>query len=212
MKRGNAVGTALVAMALMATAAFGATNKEIQKPTQTASFATEYGKTLPPMAYVAFCGRAEGQDECNGKGKNERLKMTGEVWNQLVQVNNYVNTKIRPATDMEIYGVPDFWTYPVDTGDCEDYQLLKKKYLVGLGINADELLMTVVFDENGEGHAILTVATDQGDMILDNRRADILRWDRTGYVFLKRESQVDPKQWVSLRANTTQVLVGSKSN
>ena len=32
-----------------------------------------------------------------------------------------------------------------------------------------KLLITVVRDENNEGHAVLTVRTDEGDFILDNR-------------------------------------------
>ena len=174
-------------------------------------FAPQFGKASPPLAYSAFCRRAEGLNECNFQGKVEHLELTETIWSELVHVNSYVNTKIRPVSDMELYGVPDFWTYPVDAGDCEDYQLLKKRYLTELGISADELLMTVVLDENGEGHAILTILTNQGDFILDNRRAEIRRWDQTGYTFLKRESQIDPKQWISLRPSISDVLVGSKT-
>ena len=134
----------------------------------------EFGRTAPTNAYVAFCGRPEGTSECNFKGKAERMKFDSETWNLLVEVNSLVNTKIRPATDMELYGVPDYWTYPVDAGDCEDYVLLKKRYLTDKGIRADELLITVVLDENGDGHAVLSVTTEQGDYILDNRRADII--------------------------------------
>jgi predicted transglutaminase-like cysteine proteinase len=172
---------------------------------------TEYGKSLPPLAYVAFCARAEGQSECNTKGSVERLIMTSDKMDQLNQVNKYVNTKIKPMSDLDQYGVPDYWTYPVTAGDCEDYQLLKKRYLVQLGFAADELLMTVVFDENGDGHAVLTIMAQDGDYILDNRRNEILLWNQTGYKFLKRESQQNPRQWVSLRQSAPQVLVGSKT-
>ncbi len=212
MKRGLLAGTFMLAAAFMASPASASSSDDYQKLVQTGAAEQEFGKTLPPMAYVAFCNREEGQEECNYQGKVERVTLTGEMLDRLKQVNSYVNTKIRPATDMELYGVPDLWTYPVDAGDCEDYQLLKKRYLTQLGFNADVLLMTVVLDENGDGHAVLTVATDQGDLILDNRRSEILRWNQTGYTFLKRESQASPRQWVSLRPNTTQVLVGTKSN
>ena len=57
--------------------------------------------------------------------------------------------------------------------------------------------MTVVIDELGEGHAVLTVCTDRGDYILDNKTSAILPADQTGYVFVKRESQ-DVVVWVSL--------------
>lgn len=211
MKRGNIIGIALtMALAMMAGRTVAAAAENSQPQVQTGSTEPEFGPTLPPIGYVAFCAR--GEQECKYQGKAEKLQLTGEKWDQIVQVNSYVNNSIRPATDMEIYGVAEYWAYPVDVADCEDFALQKKRYLVGLGISPDVLLMTVLLDENGAGHAILTVTTDQGDLVLDNRRSEILRWDRTGYKFLKRQSQEDPKKWVSLQKNTTQVLVGSKAN
>lgn len=170
-----------------------------------------FGKTLPPVGYVKFCGR--GQDECHfSNGMHEKLNLTEEKWNMLVQVNNYVQTKIRPVSDMELYGVPDYWTYPTTAGDCEDFVLLKKRYLVGMGFSPDVLLITVVLDEAGEGHAVLTVVTDKGDYILDNRRNDISRWDATGYTFLKRQSQYSATSWESLQPARQPMLVSTKSN
>ncbi len=205
------VGTVLTLAMLMATSANAVKNETFMKPVHNIPEATEYGKSLPPAGYVAFCGR--GEAECKFKdGKYDRLQVTTANWDQIAQVNHYVNTKIRPATDKEVYGTPDFWTYPVDAGDCEDYVLLKKRYLEGMGFNPDILLITVVLDENNEGHAVLTIPTNTGDFILDNRRAEILRWDDTGYIFLKRQSQPQATQWVSLQKQPPQVLVGSKSN
>jgi predicted transglutaminase-like cysteine proteinase len=63
---------------------------------------------------------------------------------------------------------------------------------------ASALLITVVKDEFGEGHAVLTVRTDRGDLILDNKRSEIMPWHETGYFFIKRQSARDPLQWVSL--------------
>ena len=209
MKRGSLIGIALT-LAFMASPAFAATTASVQPQIQPASIEPEFSPTLPPIGYVAFCAR--GEEECQYQGQVEKLQLTGEKWDQIVQVNTYVNNTIRPATDMEVYGVVENWAYPVDAGDCEDFALLKKRYLAGLGINPDELLMTVLLDEKGEGHAVLTITTDQGDLVLDNRRNEILRWDHTGYKFLKRQSQQDPRKWVSLQKNTTQVLVGSKAN
>ncbi len=45
-------------------------------------------------------------------------------------------------------------------GDCEDYALLKRKMLMQAGWPREALLMTVVRDKKGEGHAVLTVKTD----------------------------------------------------
>jgi len=59
--------------------------------------------------------------------------------------------------------------------------------------------MTVVIDHHGDGHLILTVRTDGGDLILDNMREDIVAWDRTGYRFVKRQSAINHNDWVSIQ-------------
>ena len=180
-------------------------------PTHNQASADVFGKTLPPVGYVKFCGR--GQEECRfANGTKEKLNITTEKWNMIVQVNTYVQTKIRPVSDMELYGVADYWTYPTNAGDCEDFALLKKRYLVSMGFNPDVLLITVVLDEAGEGHAVLTVVTDKGDYILDNRRNEIIRWDGTGYTFLKRQSQYSATAWESLQPARQPMLVSTKSN
>ena len=48
------------------------------------------------------------------------------------------------------------------------------------------------------GHAVLTVTTDRGDYVLDNQTEDIPLWSKTGYRFVKRQSQSNPNVWVSL--------------
>ena len=175
-----------------------AVSGRFDKPGLDVPEATVYTSTLPPIGYVDFCGRQE--DECKfSGGKVEKLALTTEAWDQIQQVNRYANNTIRPVTDIAQYAVMDYWTYPVNAGDCEDYVLFKKRLLSQLGISADELLITVVLDENQNGHAVLTIPTDKGDYILDNRRDEILRWDQTGYTYLKRQSQPQANQWVSLQ-------------
>lgn len=216
MKILTAVGAAILGATLLSGSAFSAKIQSITPPSAKqeaagSAFAKIFDYTTAPIGYINFCAR--GEQECRfNTGKAERVALSAEKIDQLNQVNTYVNTKIKPVGDAEQFGVPDYWTYPINAGDCEDYVMLKKRYLQGLGFSADELLITVVLDENGAGHAILTVMTDQGDMILDNRRNDILKWNQTGYKFLKRQSQADATVWVSLRENSPQVLVSSQSN
>jgi predicted transglutaminase-like cysteine proteinase len=102
-------------------------------------------------------------------------------------------------TDLDHYGVVEKWAYPDDGyGDCEDYVLLKRRLLVDAGWPRQALLITVVRDLKGDGHAVLTVKTDRGEFILDNQQADILLWSDTSYRYVKRQSQSDPNVWVSL--------------
>jgi predicted transglutaminase-like cysteine proteinase len=121
-----------------------------------------------------------------------------ERLSELDEVNRTVNRAIRPATDLELYGVSERWTLPVAKGDCEDYALLKRQILLRHGWPASALLMTVVRDEQGEGHAVLTARTAQGDFILDNKAEEVKLWHRTPYEFVMRQSYLNPKVWMAL--------------
>jgi predicted transglutaminase-like cysteine proteinase len=70
--------------------------------------------------------------------------------------------------------------------------------LIERGYPESTLLITVVRDENSEGHAILTVRTDAGDYILDNKRREVMAWADTPYTFVKRQSERNPLVWISL--------------
>jgi predicted transglutaminase-like cysteine proteinase len=164
-------------------------------------FAIEYGDTLPPVGFVKFCAsnKTECQDYSWGeKLKPQKLTLTPEQWKLLYHVNTEVNSRIKPISDQALYGQAEVWAYPKNAGDCEDYVLLKKQTLEKAGLSAKSLQITVVLDEHGEGHAVLTVASDSGDYVLDNRREDILLWNDTNYTFLKRQSAWNPRNWVAL--------------
>jgi len=154
--------------------------------------------TSPPVGWVEFCARQPG--ECASTATAPRdIALLPEVWKDMVRVNKWVNKTIKPLTDLEHWGVVERWSYPDDGyGDCEDYVLLKRRIFIQSGWPRESLLVTVVRDKNEEGHAVLTVITDKGDYVLDNQNEDILIWSETGYRFVKRQSQPDPKVWVSL--------------
>ena len=152
----------------------------------------------PPIGWVEFC--VEKPQECSGAPTIPRdVVLTTKAWKDLVRVNRWTNETIRPMTDVEHWGVVEKWSYPDDGyGDCEDYVLLKRRLLMQAGWPRSALLITVVRDKKGEGHAVLTVKTDKGDFVLDNQNEDILLWSDTGYRFVKRQSQSDPNVWVDL--------------
>ena len=99
----------------------------------------------------------------------------------------------------KIYGRPEFWAYPdkIGEGDCEDLALLKRRDLIKKGWPTGALLITVVRQRNGEGHAVLTVLTDRGDLVLDNLNPRVLVWNATDYEYVKRQSEYDSGQWVA---------------
>jgi len=136
--------------------------------------------------------------------------MSQTAWRDLLRVNRWVNENVKPMTDMDHWGVIEKWSLPTDGyGDCEDYVLLKRKMLVDAGWPREALLITVVRDKKGEGHAVLTVKTDQGEFILDNQNETVVAWTETGYRFVKRQSQSDPNVWVSLGDSRPAVATAS---
>ena len=154
--------------------------------------------TSAPIGWVQFC--VEYDPECKTKPSMARdVVLSTQAWKDLVRVNRWVNVNVKPLTDLEHWGVVERWNYPDDGyGDCEDYVLAKRRMLMQAGWPREALLITVVRDQHGDGHAVLTVKTDKGEFILDNQRDDILLWSDTGYRFVKRQAQSDPNVWVSL--------------
>ncbi len=156
------------------------------------------GDARPVWGWVDFC-RRQGQNCTVAKARSQEVRLDGNTWNVMVEVNRSINAAIDPVTDMDHWGVADRWDFPTDgRGDCEDYVLLKRKVLMERGFPRQALLVTVVIDGNGDGHAVLTVKSDHGDFVLDNMRDDVRAWVRTGYRFVKRQSQEDPNRWVAL--------------
>lgn len=152
----------------------------------------------PPIGWVQFCNDNPG--ECVADhGTARDVVLTSKAWSDLVRVNRWVNDSIKPVTDLEHWGVVERWNYPTDGyGDCEEYVLVKRQILMKAGWPRSALLITVVRDKKGDGHAVLTVKTDKGEFALDNQNERIVLWSDTGYRFVKRQSQTDPNVWVAL--------------
>ena len=157
----------------------------------------EFGSARPVPAWNDFCNRYPAECAVDTR-ESASIELTPDAWKAIVRINRAVNAEIKPLTDKEQWNVVDSWDFPTTGyGDCEDYQLLKRKRLVEAGFPRRALRMTVVLDELNEGHAVLKVVTDRGDFVLDNKTNAILPWDRTGYVYIKREGH-DSTAWISL--------------
>ncbi|TPJ38509.1 transglutaminase-like cysteine peptidase [Mesorhizobium sp. B2-7-1] len=156
------------------------------------------GRTTQPVGHYDFCQRIPA--ECSERTpKGPPVELTRKLWATIVNVNNSVNVRVKPRTDMENYGVEEYWAYPDNGyGDCEDYGLEKRRELMAVGVPAGDLLMTVVRQPNGDGHAVLTVRTSLGEFILDNLEPKVLAWNDTVYTYLKRQSTENSGVWVTI--------------
>jgi len=185
-------GSAMSAHAMNAESQSGA-NNQLHMPV--------YGKSLPPIGYIGFC-HTHPQECTTGTFKPVRVVMTKQRWQEMSRINGHINRVVKPVTDQELYNEPERWTYPTAQGDCEDYVLLKRRYLINMGWPEQALLITVVRDQNNDGHAVLTVTTDLGDFILDNQSRDVLPWQDTPYRYEMRQSQSKKNGWVILNPAT----------
>ncbi|MCW2317433.1 Predicted transglutaminase-like cysteine proteinase [Rhodoblastus acidophilus] len=161
------------------------------------AYASVGADTSIPFGWVEFCQRYAS--ECAVSGKVADVNLTEASMHEIRQVNTFVNRSVEAVSDMEHWGVVDRWDLPADgKGDCEDYALMKRKMLIERGYPRSALLVTVVRDQQNEGHAILTVKTNGGEYVLDNLTDEVKPVSKIAYRFVKRQSQQDPNVWVAL--------------
>ena len=116
----------------------------------------------------------------------------------LNKVNAQVNHDIRPMSDEAQYGGDRWVSEPASGfGDCDDYAMTKMTRLAAAGVAGDAMSIALVYTETGEYHAVLSVRTANGEMILDNR----MNWptsraamERYGYRWAK-PMQVAKVDW-----------------
>jgi predicted transglutaminase-like cysteine proteinase len=155
-------------------------------------------RTTQPVGHYEFCQKIP--QECSQRTpKQAPIELTRKLWAKIVSINNSVNGRIAPRTDMELWGKEEVWSYSnSEFGDCEDYALEKRRALMNIGVPAGDLLMTVARQPNGDGHAVLTVRTSLGEFILDNLETRVLSWTNTDYTYLKRQSSRNSGAWVTI--------------
>ena len=107
---------------------------------------------------------------------------------RLAAINHFFNDRITFATDLEVWGVEDYWASPLELlgqgrGDCEDYVIGKYFSLIAAGTPASRLRLVYVratLTAPGRtpvvhAHMVLAYSAAPGDdpLILDNLSADI---------------------------------------
>ncbi len=171
------------------------------------TFMTAGPRTTQPIGHYELC--QQYPVECSQRTRQtSSVELTRPLWSKIVKINNDVNEQVAPRTDQEMWGIEERWSYPGAEGDCEDYVLEKRRRLMEIGMPAGSLLITVVRQRNGAGHAVLTVRTSLGDFILDNLESRVLDWTKTDYTYLKRQSDQNSGVWVSIN-DSRATAVGS---
>jgi predicted transglutaminase-like cysteine proteinase len=89
-------------------------------------------QTRPIAAWVDFCAAYATECAVN-TAEPAQITLTPAIWNTIVtivSINRRVNKSLVAVTDMDHLHVADRWDLAEDgSGDCEDFQLLKRKLL-----------------------------------------------------------------------------------
>lgn len=150
-----------------------------------------------PFASIIFC--RQNPEECaptRSRFYAQRLPMNQVRMRDLREVNVKVNKQIRPVND-----VGDTWSLEPASGDCEDYAITKRHELIAKGWPSHALRLAVAFTAYGEGHMVLVVKTEQGDLVLDNRYNAVREWNKTGLRWVMIQSPANPARWMQVAAN-----------
>lgn len=138
----------------------------------------------------------EGQRQTEARAP----RMTPKLWSLLNRVNGQVNGAIEQRTDLANYGREDYWNTPLEdgrnAGDCEDYVLEKERALIAAGVPRGALNIALVTTRWGESHAVLLVATSEGEYVLDNLSPWLLTWREAPYRWLRRQVNGEAFSWV----------------
>lgn len=154
------------------------------------------GPALPPAGFIRFC--LDHFQECDNRAEGAAVvELTAGRRRELEFVQSAVNAAVKPRPEPA-----NVWDYPDDGyGDCNSYALEKRRELEARGWPPEALLLTVALTETGEGHLVLLVRTNAGDLVLDNREPAVVDWALLPYRWVARQSARDLTQWVRIAAD-----------
>jgi predicted transglutaminase-like cysteine proteinase len=177
----------IFAAAISAIAVFGTVDAAFANR-QGQGFIQESVGSKGPISFQVFCG--SHPNECLPGGAS-KIWMDENIMRILSRVNSRVNRSIRPKLDNPLVQV---WRINPGSGDCKSYAISKRHELIRAGLPASALRIAYVKTRQGQGHAVLVVKTNQGDLTLDNLTGEIKLFREAGYRVVAM-SGADPRRW-----------------
>jgi predicted transglutaminase-like cysteine proteinase len=124
----------------------------------------------------------------------------------LEHVQRSVNAAIAP--EREPAG-RDLWVEAPARGDCEDYALTKQALLRRAGLPRNAVRLATARLPGGEDHAVLTVETTRGTLVLDNLMAGVVPMGRLPYRWLAVEAPSLGLRWQELEGGASPGLAAA---
>jgi predicted transglutaminase-like cysteine proteinase len=151
------------------------------------------GTVTQPLGAELFC--LENATDCSKqRSATQQVKMTRELWSELLSVQYDINRKFRPTREVRFA-----WDYSSDgTGNCVQFALEKRRALIMLGWPPGALQLATAVTPAKIGHLVLVIDTDEGDWVLDNLRPDVVRWQQLPYRWIARQQGASMEDWVAV--------------
>ncbi len=146
-----------------------------------------------PAGWLNYC-LAE-LERCVPATAVTELNATSELLALVQQVQANANRRI--AARPEPAG-RDLWQIAVTSGDCEDFALAKQAALRRAGLPAGAVRLATARLASGEFHAVLTVATSDGTLVLDNLLPSAVPLRTLNYAWLRLQGVRGSLRWEEL--------------
>ena len=137
--------------------------------------------------------------------EREPIALDAENAQLLASVNARINNAIMFVPSQDRNG-PPAWRMPIVEaggarayGDCKDYVLEKRRALLAAGVPESALTIALVENNQRQGHAVLLVDTDRGELVLDSAESRILPWNKARYHWVSRQVRGELLQWVNIQ-------------
>lgn len=163
---------------------------------------------IGPYGYFSMCKTAAYGRLCENDAREapnpQPRKLTETDWINMHRVIHEMTLNFKIANDHDLYkGQIEKWALSWK-GDCEDFALLFKHLMkTRHGWQDHELLMAVVGDEKGEGHAVMVARTDRGYLTADIKANGVnipyfKQLDETGYTLSSLQTPTNRQRWADI--------------
>ena len=151
-----------------------------------------------PAGWLNWCFATHGG--CVTASGPASLQATADLLALLGRVQDEVNGAI--TSQPEPPG-RDLWRADAIAGDCEDFALAKRALLRTAGLPPGAVRLAMAALPNGERHAVVTVETDRGTLVLDNLRHVVVPMRSLDYAWLRLEGTDGRLEWQELGGSAT---------
>jgi predicted transglutaminase-like cysteine proteinase len=159
-------------------------------------FIREKTRGLEPFAHVMFC--MDTPAECATSQGADMVQFDRDTKRIVMDVNRRINRQIAPVSDDGAGAGLDKWSLAPESGDCEDFAITKRHELIRAGVPAAALRLATARTAWGEGHLVLILRTDEGDMVLDNMTDAIRNFRKTGLKLHQIQATGNPRIWYNI--------------